>query len=58
VRTWTALYILVRSSLVTHVRFRGKALIYRTNDYYQTKGGVSTKFRSSAKPQRLRRQVR
>jgi|GEM_PF-777146 len=35
-----ALYLLVFFAL-THARFQGKALIHRTSDYYQWKGGVA-----------------
>jgi hypothetical protein len=42
-------YVLVFFALV-HVRFEDKPLVYRTNDYYQSKGGVSyTKFQDWAK---------
>ncbi len=47
-----ALYIMVFFAL-THVRYEGKPLIYRTNDYYQTKGGVSyIKFKDWAEGER------
>ncbi len=44
----TVLYVLVFFAL-TRIRYQGRPVIYRTNDYYQTKGGVSyTKFKDWA----------